>query len=60
MEVLDDFIRSKKNTREGCIFSPAVVEEAKEVVQNFTKKRGSNVMKTEKTSKKAQDRKSVV
>jgi len=32
----------------GSTHSAAIVEEAKEVVSNFTKKRGSSVMKTEK------------
>ena len=45
---------ARRILEKGASFSPAVVEEAKEVIQNFTKKRGSNVMKTEKTGKKAQ------
>ena len=38
----------------GASFTPTLVAEAKEVVQNFTKKRGSSVMKTEKPTRKAQ------
>ena len=45
---------AKRILEKGSTYSPAIVEEAKEVIQNFTKKRGSNVMKTEKTAKKVQ------
>ena len=45
---------AKRILEKGASFSPSVVAEAKEVVQNFTKKRGSSVMKTEKTGRKAQ------
>jgi len=45
---------ARRILEKGASFSPSLVEEAKEVIQNFTKKRGSNVMKTEKVGKKAQ------
>ena len=45
---------AKRILSEAASFSPTIVAEAKEVVANFTKKRGSNVMKTEKTAKKVQ------
>ena len=40
---------AKRILEKGSTYSPAIVEEAKEVIQNFTKKRGSSVMKEEKT-----------
>ena len=40
---------AKRILEKGSTYSPAIVEEAKEVIQNFTKKRGSSVMKDEKT-----------
>ena len=39
---------AKRILEKGAAFSPTVVAEAKEVVENFTKKRGSSVMKSEK------------
>ena len=45
---------ARRILEKGASFSPTGVEEAKEVVQNFTKKRGSKAMKTEKMGKKAQ------
>ena len=40
---------AKRILSEAASFSPTIVAEAKEVVANFTKKRGSSVMKEEKT-----------
>jgi hypothetical protein len=39
---------AKRILEKGAAFSPSIVAEAKEVVENFTKKRGSSVMKSEK------------
>jgi hypothetical protein len=39
---------AKRILEKGASFSPSLVEEAKEVINNFTKKRGSSVMKSEK------------
>jgi hypothetical protein len=39
---------AKRILEKGAAFSPTIVAEAKEVVENFTKKRGSSVMKSEK------------
>ncbi len=39
---------AKRILEKGAVFSPSIVAEAKEVVENFTKKRGSSVMKSEK------------
>ena len=39
---------AKRIPEKGAAFSPTIVAEAKEVVENFTKKRGSSVMKSEK------------
>ena len=44
---------AKRILEKGAAFSPSVVEEAKEVIENFTKKRGSSVMKTEKKARMA-------
>ena len=44
---------AKRILEKGASFSPSLVEEAKEVINNFTKKRGSNVMKTEKKAQMA-------
>ena len=40
---------AKRILSEAASFSPTIVAEAKEVLANFTKKRGSSVMKEEKT-----------
>jgi len=39
---------AKRILEKGAAFSPTIVAEAKEVVENFTKKRGSSVMKSKK------------
>lgn len=44
---------AKRILEKGAAFSPSIVAEAKEVVENFTKKRGSSVMKTEKKAQMA-------
>ena len=44
---------AKRILEKGAAFSPSIVEEAKEVIENFTKKRGSSVMKTEKKAQMA-------
>ena len=40
---------AKRILEKGASYSPIVVAEAKEIVANFTKKRGSSVMKEGKT-----------
>ena len=40
---------AKRILEKGSSFSPVIVAEAKEVVSKFTQKRGSSVMKKEKT-----------